>query len=239
MEHRERAEHGEHAGAPRSPASRRRRALVGACVLVDLVLLPVAWVLGVGQAHLASSPAAVPHKDVAVVLGAGLRPDGTPSTYLRRRLDAAFELWQAGTVEVVLVSGDNRTTDYDEPTAMREWLVGRGMPADRVVRDFAGLDTHDTCVRAHDVFGVDEAVVISQDYHVRRAVFSCDRAGIDVVGLGVSSDSVEPAKAVVYRVRELPASLKAAWDAVTGREPVHLGPVETGVQDALDGGAAG
>ena len=219
---------------PRRPRRRRgRRLLLWTGVAVVVALSPALWVQAVGQSHLAAGVSAVEHTDVALVLGAGLRPDGTPSTYLRRRLDAAYRLWAAGTVDVVLVSGDNRSVNHDEPTAMRDWLVGLGMPAEYVVRDFAGLDTHDTCVRARKIFGVTEAVVITQDYHVRRAVFSCRQAGIDTVGLGVSSDSVEPAKALVYRLRELPASLKAAWDAVTGREPAHLGPHETGVEDAL------
>ena len=205
--------------------------IAGAVAVV--VLVPFLWVQGVGQSRVRGDE--VPARDVALVLGAGLRPDGTPSTYLRRRLDAAADLYAAGTVAVILVSGDNATVSHDEPSAMRDWLVDRGVPEDAVVRDFAGLDTHDTCVRAHEVFGVTSAVVITQDYHLRRALFSCTQAGIDVVGRGVSSSSVEPAKAVMYRVRELPASLKAAWDALTGRQPVHLGPRETGVQDALAG----
>jgi len=222
------------ASGPGRPSRRRgRRRLLWTGVAVVVALSPALWVQAVGQSRLAASVSAVEHTDVAIVLGAGLRPDGTPSTFLRRRLDAAAELYARGTVDVILVSGDNSTTQHDEPTAMRDWLVDRGVAEDRVVRDFAGFDTHDTCVRAHQIFGVTEAVVITQDYHVRRAVFSCHQAGIDVVGLGVSSDSVEPAKAVVYRLRELPASLKAAWDAVTGREPVHLGPLETGVEDTL------
>ncbi|TGJ95021.1 hypothetical protein DLJ96_15400, partial [Actinotalea fermentans ATCC 43279 = JCM 9966 = DSM 3133] len=176
----------------------------------------------------------VPARPVALVLGAGLRPDGSPSTYLARRLDAARELYERGTVEVILVSGDNSREDYDEPTAMLDWLVGHGVPAERVVRDFAGFDTHDTCVRAREVFGVTDAVVLTQDYHLPRALFSCAQAGIDAVGVGVSAESVEPAKALMYRVREAPASLKAAWDAVTGREPAHLGTRETAVTDVLD-----
>ncbi len=210
----------------------RRIARVIAGAVAVVVLVPFLWVQGVGQSRVRGDE--VPVRDVALVLGAGLRPDGTPSTFLRRRLDAAAELYAAGTVRVILVSGDNSTVSHDEPTAMRDWLVDRGVPEDAVVRDFAGFDTHDTCVRAHEVFGVTSAVVITQDYHLRRALFSCTQAGIDAVGKGVSSSSVEPAKAVMYRVRELPASLKAAWDALTGREPVHLGPRETSVQDALD-----
>jgi len=216
-----------------APRPRRRVLLRTAVIVVALVLAPALWVQVVGQTRVRPGVSDVSRTDVAIVLGAGLRPDGTPSTYLRRRLDAAAELYARGTVGVILVSGDNSTTQHDEPTAMRDWLVGLGVPEDRVVRDFAGLDTHDSCVRAHEVFGVTDAVVITQDYHLRRALFSCREAGIDVVGLGVSSTSVEPIKAVLYRVREIPASIKAAWDALTGREPAHLGPHETGVEDAL------
>lgn len=215
------------------PRPRRRVLLRTAVIVVALVLAPALWVQVVGQTRVRPGVSDISRTDVAIVLGAGLRPDGTPSTYLRRRLDAAAELYARGTVDVILVSGDNSTTQHDEPTAMRDWLVGLGVPEDRVVRDFAGLDTYDSCVRAHEVFGVTDAVVITQDYHLRRALFSCREAGIDVVGLGVSSTSVEPIKAVLYRVREIPASIKAAWDALTGREPVHLGPHETGVEDAL------
>lgn len=215
------------------PRPRRRVLLRTAVIVVALVLAPALWVQVVGQTRVRPGVSDISRTDVAIVLGAGLRPDGTPSTYLRRRLDAAAELYARGTVDVILVSGDNSTTQHDEPTAMRDWLVGLGVPEDRVVRDFAGLDTHDSCVRAHEVFGVTDAVVITQDYHLRRALFSCREAEIDVVGLGVSSTSVEPIKAVLYRVREIPASIKAAWDALTGREPVHLGPHETGVEDAL------
>ena len=75
---------------------------------------------------------------------------------------------------------------------MQDWLVTHGVPRDKVVRDHAGFDTHDSCVRAHDVFGVRDAVVVTQDYHLRRALFSCSLAGIDVVGVGVSSTSVQP-----------------------------------------------
>jgi vancomycin permeability regulator SanA len=111
--------------------------------------------------------------------------------------------------------------------------VAHGVPAGKVVRDHAGFDTHDSCVRAHDVFGVRDAVVVTQDYHLRRALFSCELAGIDAVGVGVSSQSVRPRQAVLWHLREVPASWRAAWDAVTGRSAVYPGPPETSVQDAL------
>jgi len=208
---------------------------VVAAVLAVAVAAPVLWVQAVGQSRVRDAQD-VPARPVALVLGAGLRPDGTPSTYLRRRLDAARRMYTDGTVRVVLVSGDNTTVWHDEPTAMRDWLVDHGVPSAAIVTDHAGVDTHDTCVRAHDVFGVTGAVVVTQDYHLRRALFSCGAAGIDVVGVGVSSRSVEPAKAVMYRVRELPASGRAALDALTHRSPRIGGPPETGVSDALAAG---
>jgi vancomycin permeability regulator SanA len=218
--------------APTVTTRRRRAAWIVGGVLLALVAVPVLWVQAVGQSAVRSADDVDP-TPVALVLGAGLRPDGSPSVYLTRRLDAARELYERGAVEVLLVSGDHGTAEHDEPTAMLDWLVAHGVPADRVVRDHAGFDTHDSCVRAHDVFGVREAVVVTQDYHLRRALFSCSAAGMSVTGLGVSSQSVRPVQAFTWRARELPASWRAAWDAVTGRSPVYAGPPETAVQDVL------
>ncbi|WP_456785931.1 SanA/YdcF family protein [Cellulomonas sp. P5_C5] len=213
---------------------RRRAAWVVGGVLLALVAVPILAVQAVGQSKVRTdddSPASV-----ALVLGAGLRPDGSPSVYLARRLDAARELYERGEVDVLLVSGDNGTPQHDEPSAMLEWLVDHGVPADDVVRDHAGFDTHDSCVRAHDVFGVQDAVVVTQDYHLRRALFSCAAAGVTVTGVGVSSQSVQPVQALTWRVRELPASWRAAWDAVTHRSPIYAGPPESAVHDALAAG---
>lgn len=199
-----------------------------------MLLVPLIWVQGTGQVRLRTL-ASVDEAPVAIVFGAGLRPDGSPSTYLRRRLDAARSLLEAGKVDVILVSGDNGSIGHDEPTAMHDYLVDSGVPSSAIVLDYAGFDTHDTCARAHRVFGVDAAVVLTQDYHVRRAIFSCTAAGIDTQGVGVSSASVRPGQLRQWRLRELPASYKAWWDGITGRDPVHLGPAEPGVQDALRG----
>lgn len=215
------------------PARRRwRRRLLVAAALVVVLLVPLAWVQGTGQTRLRALDD-VRDAPVALVLGAGLRPDGSPSTYLRRRLDAARALYERGTVQVILVSGDNGSVGHDEPTAMHDYLVANGVPTSAVVLDYAGFDTHDSCVRAHRVFGVDAAVVLTQDYHVRRAVFSCTAAGIDTQGVGVSSAGVRSAQLRRWELREVAASYKGWWDGLTGREPVHLGPAEPGVQDAL------
>jgi vancomycin permeability regulator SanA len=215
----------------RSTRTRWAWSLAAAAALA--VAGPIAWVQASGQRGIEPNAAAVPRTPVAIVFGAGLKPGGSPSVYLARRLEAARALFADGRVGVILVSGDNGTPQHDEPTAMRDWLISHGVPGDRVVRDFAGFDTHDTCVRAYDVFGVRSAVLLTQDYHLRRAMFSCRAAGVDVVGLGVSARSVTPRQAVVWRLRELPASWKGWWDAVTSRTPKFDGPPETSVTTAL------
>ena len=218
-----------------APRAHRRRpwwwALAGVLVVG---LGPVLVVQAVGQTAIRPDVASVPATPVALVLGAGLEPDGTPSVYLARRLEAARQLFEAGTVQVILVSGDNSTPYHDAPGAMRRWLLQHGVPDAKIVRDAAGFDTHDSCVRARQIFGVTSAVVVTQDYHVRRALFSCKAAGIESSGVGVSAASVTPKQAVVWRLRELPASWKAAWDALTHRRPVFLGTPEDGVRTALE-----
>jgi vancomycin permeability regulator SanA len=199
------------------PRRARRRLLVGGtAVLVLAVLLPVAWVQATGHARVRGSvaEAAQTPVDAIVVLGAGLRPDGTPSTYLRRRLAAAAELYAAGAADRVVLSGDGADradgTPYDEPGSMADWIVGLGVPGDALVLDREGFDTTATCRRAHDEYAVRTAVVVTQDYHLRRALFSCTRAGLDATGVGVSATSVTPVQAAWWRVRELPASWRAA-----------------------------
>ncbi|MFE6283612.1 vancomycin high temperature exclusion protein [Streptomyces sp. NPDC057877] len=215
---------------PRTRIGQRRlvQAVVAVCVLA---LLPSTW-LFVTTGDRLRTTAEVPRTDVAVVFGAGLW-NGEPSPYLAHRLDAAAELYRAGRVEVVLVTGDNSRAEYDEPDAMRGYLVRHGVPDGRIVSDYAGFDTWDSCVRAKKIFGVDEAVLISQGFHVRRAVALCRAAGVTSYGVGVD----EPHDATWYYggVREVLAAGKAALDAAFRPDPRFLGPRETGVQRALGG----
>lgn len=197
-----------------------------------LALGPIGWVQATGQRGIVAEPVDLAPAPVAIVFGAGIRTDGTPSTYLTRRLEGARTAYEAGTVGVILVSGDNGTRGYDEPSSMRDWLVARGVPTDRVVLDYAGFDTHDTCVRAVEVFGVTEAVLFTQDYHLPRAMASCRGAGIQVQGVGVSSAGAGE-RLSYYRFREVGASWKAWWDGTWNRSPRYPGPPETTVTDAL------
>lgn len=174
----------------------------------------------------------VPAQPVAVVFGAGLDIRGEPMPFLRARLDLARQLYADGKVRVVLVSGDNRRADYNEPDAMRDYLIDNGVPAAKVVADYAGFDTYATCVRAKRIFGVSQAIVVTQSYHLPRAVATCRSVGIDVWGVGDSSVQPYAEEWDEYVLREWPANAKMAWDLISGREPV-LGDVETSVTDAL------
>ncbi|KAF0649712.1 MULTISPECIES: SanA/YdcF family protein [Streptomyces] len=207
----------------------QRRLAQGVMLACVLALAPATW-LHTSTAGQLRTVADAPARDVAVVFGAGLWR-GRPTPYLAHRLDAAAELYRTGKARVVLVTGDNSRPDYDEPDAMRAYLVERGVPGERIVSDYAGFDTWDSCARAKRIFGVDRAVLVTQGFHIRRAVALCRAAGIESHGVGVA----EPLDGVWYygAVRELAAAGKAAADAVLRPDPVFLGRRETGVTEAL------
>ena len=160
-----------------------------------------------------------PSRPVGMVLGAKA-DDGRPSAFLAARLDVAIELYEAGKIRAILVTGDGRETANFETRVMRDYLEDRGIPAEEIVEDPAGFDTYDSCVRARDVFGVDELSLITQDYHVNRAVTICRAAGIDAVGVGDTSMLGRyPYNWVRGWVREWPAGVKMEWDLLTARPP--------------------
>ncbi|MEU6216529.1 ElyC/SanA/YdcF family protein [Streptomyces sp. NPDC047022] len=216
---------------PRTRAG-QRRAVQGVVLLCVLALLPATWLFLTTGSRLRTTED-VPRTDVAMVFGAGLW-DGEPSPYLAHRLDAAARLYRAGRVRVVLVTGDNSRTDYDEPDAMRAYLAKHGVPAGRIVRDYAGFDTWDSCVRAKKIFGVDRAVLISQGFHIRRAVALCQAAGVTSYGVGVGDK--HDVTWYYGGTREVFAAGKAAVDALFHPDPQFLGPKERGVAQALASG---
>jgi vancomycin permeability regulator SanA len=166
----------------------------------------------------------VPHKKVGLVLGAGVLPDGTPTPYLQGRIQAAVELYKAGRVDVLLMSGDNSTKHHNEPTVMKKYAVELGIPAAKVYMDYAGFSTYDSCYRAKEIFGVNEAIVVSQGYHTPRAVFTCQKLGIDAVGVAAMRTSRDYTAA--YVARELLAVDKAMFEVTLKPKPTHLGPQE-------------
>jgi vancomycin permeability regulator SanA len=170
----------------------------------------------------------VPSAPVALVLGAQVYPSGMPSRFLRARLDLALLLLQRGTVDRLLLSGDAQAPEYDEPAAMRAHLLAAGALDDRLVLDPWGLDTYDSCVRARDVYGVERVVVVTQAYHLPRAVGTARLLGLDAVGVGdrtvrqrEEGDGLnEPW--IRGWVRDHVACVKTVWDVGTRRRPPGL-----------------
>lgn len=191
----------------------------------------VGFIRSTAAGHLYSE-AEVPPAPVALVLGAQVYPDGTPSAFLAARLDLARRLYEAGRVKVLLVSGDNMAIEYNEPDAMRNYLIQAGVPAGKVVADYAGFDTYDSCVRAKEIFNVTDLIVVTQSYHLPRAVATCRRLGLNASGVGDASARQYAAAWGRGAVRDQVACVKTVVDLMTNRQPV-LGERETSVDRAL------
>ena len=209
--------------------------VVAAVLLTAGTVASVAWIRGGAEGHIFTE-ADVPDEPVALVLGTKVEADGTPSPFLTARLEIAQRLFTAGKVRAILVSGDNMHAGYNEPEAMRRWLLDHGLPAEKVVMDYAGFDTYDSCARAKRIFGVDRATVVTQSFHLSRAVALCRHLGIEANGVGDDTARRYAERWRVSSTREYGACVKAAVDVLTDRDPVHLGRRETGVEDALRDG---
>lgn len=169
----------------------------------------------------------LPPADVALVLGtAPYVADQRRNLYFEYRLDAAAELQKAGKVKFLLVSGDNRARDYDEPTAMRDGLIARGVPPEAIYRDVAGVRTLDSVLRARDVFAQSRYIVVSQAFHNNRAVWLARQNGIEAYGYDARD---VPFGSAHQMLRQYLAAARAVYDVIVGTEPQNNGPrVEIG-----------
>ena len=204
----------------------RRTLTAGAALLALLVLGANVAVLLDARGHTTAAPRA----QVALVLGAQVKPDGTPSAMLADRIAAAVDLHRAGRVEKLLLSGDHGRVGYDEVGTMREALLRRGVPAEDLFTDHAGFDTWDSAQRARRVFGARSAIVVTQRFHLSRALFAARRAGLDATGHPADRARGYGSVMTRLRTREWLARVKVAGDALTGAQPRYLGP-----RIALDG----
>ncbi len=197
----------------------RRRLLLAALGLVSVVVaVNVAVLAGGGR----SAGAIAPPLDCALVLGAGVAEDGTPSWVLQDRLAEGLALYQAGRVRTILVSGDHGRRDYDEPNAMRAWLEARGVPRSAIFMDHAGFDTYSSVWRARHVFGASRIVVVTQRFHLPRALWVARSLGIEAEG--AAADRRRYRGAVWFEAREVISRTKAFVDVAGGRRPRHAGP---------------
>jgi SanA protein len=166
-----------------------------------------------------------PARPVAIVFGAGLRRDGTPTTVLRDRVETAVELYKRGKVVKLLMSGDNRFAYYNEPEAMRQYALQLGMPDKDIVLDYAGRRTYDTCYRARVIFGIKDAILVTQLFHLPRAIYTCNMLGVDSVGVEADHATYRKITRLFWNMRELPATFTALVEVhLTHPQPVLGNP---------------
>ncbi len=201
---------------------RYRKFIAGVFVIGFLILLsPFIWRKGV-QWHYGRfihPVATVPEKPVAIVFGAAIYGNGRLSAVLQDRMDTAIALYDQGSVQKILVSGDNRFENYDEPGAMIAYALRHGIPEEDIQPDYAGRRTYDTCYRAKEIFEVDAAILVTQEFHLPRALFLCQNLGIESVG--VASDLHPYVLSRWFAIREVAATSAALLDIIQ-KEPAPI-----------------
>jgi len=172
------------------------------------------------------SPETVTARRVAIVFGAGLRYDGTPTAILRDRVMTAAQLYFDGKVEKLLMSGDNSTFNYNEPESMRQYALSLGVPDEAIVLDYAGRRTYDTCYRAKAIFGVERAILVTQGFHLPRALFTCNALGLEAVGVEANNYYYRKLSRAYWQARELFATFGAFMDVYVYKPLPVLGNPE-------------
>jgi SanA protein len=189
------------------------RLLFASIILLAAPFLWQGWIRQQYQPHIYDVSSA-PAGQVAIVFGARVFPDGRLSAMLRDRVETAVRLYEAGKVEKIIFSGDNRFEDYNEPGAMMAYAAARGVPLEAMQADYAGRRTYDTCYRARAVFQVEAAVLITQDFHLPRALFVCDSLGLEVTGVIADISIYSTYSRNRLRLREVAATSLALLDVI-------------------------
>jgi len=194
------------------------------CVALLAVLLPRV-VTGVYATNRIYPETKSPSERVAIIFGAGIRSDGTPTAMLRDRILTGADLYFSGRVEKLLMSGDNRFVNYNEPESMRQFALLAGVPDQAIVLDYAGRRTYDTCYRAKAIFGIKSAILVTQKFHLPRALFLCNMLGLKTVGVE-ASNCYWNGSPWVWDVREQFATIAAFLDLYVSNPSPVLGNPE-------------
>ena len=167
-----------------------------------------------------------PSSRLAIVFGAGLRRDGSPTAILRDRVETAADLYFSGKVEKILMSGDNRFEYYNEPESMRQYALSLGVPDAAIAVDYAGRRTYDTCYRAKAIFGAREALLVTQKFHLPRAIFLCNALGLKSYGIEANNIRYRKISLLIWNFREQIATLGAFIDVFLSNPVPVLGNPE-------------
>jgi len=189
------------------------RSLLVLIILGLLVLIVPRLVTAVYARKRIYTSTEVPVRRVAIVFGAGLTRSGATTPVLADRVTAAANLYFTGKVEKILMSGDNRFVDYNEPEAMRQKALSLGVPNDAIVLDYAGRRSYDTCYRALAIFKVGQAILVTQAFHMPRVLYLCNRLGLEAVGVESDLRIYRKSSLLYWNARELFATAAALWDA--------------------------
>jgi SanA protein len=200
--------------------------LIILAVLGLLILIISPLVTGLYARSKTYTAADVPARRVAIVFGAGLWRNGTATPVLQDRVQTAANLYFAGKVEKLLMSGDNRFVDYNEPAVMRTLALTLGVPEDAIVLDYAGRRSYDTCYRAKAIFGVTEAILVTQAFHLPRTLYLCNQLGVDSVGVEADLRVYRKSSVLYWNIRELLATVAALWDVNISHPVPVLGDPE-------------
>ena len=165
-----------------------------------------------------STSESVTPRPVILVLGSSVK-GRKPNSILEERLDTAFQLYGRKMAQKIILSGDNRAVDYNEPQAMKEYLMKKGIPEADLILDHAGRRTYDSCYRARDIFNLTSIIIVTQTFHLSRALYLCNALGVDAVG--VAADQGHPERWWIGYIREVPATIQA-WIDITFWKPLPL-----------------
>lgn len=189
--------------------------LIGLLSLFTLLLLLLPhWVISRRYSPLIHTPEVAPDKPVAIVFGAGLRRDGSPTQVLADRVITAAELYRHGKVEGLLLTGSRGEGSYDESMAMQSLALQLGVPGGNLMMDAAGHRTLDSCRRAIEAFGIQQALLVTQEYHLPRALYLCDVLGMEAEGVAADRRPYRSHARRFWQLREIPATLVAILETL-------------------------
>jgi SanA protein len=202
-----------------------RRNILGLGTIALLPVLLPSLITGIYATNRIYQENGSPTERVAIIFGAGLRGDGTPTAMLRDRILTGADLYFSGKVEKLLMSGDNRFVNYNEPESMRQFALSVGVPDEAIVLDYAGRRTYDTCYRAKAIFGVESALLVTQKFHLPRAMFLCNMLGLNTLGVE-ASNCYWNGSPFVWDIREQFATIAAFLDLYVSSPSPVLGQPE-------------
>ena len=202
------------------------RLTLAVCALGLLGVLLPRWITTIYSMNRIYQKEDAPNERLAIVFGAGLRRDGTPTPILRDRVETAASLYFSGRVEKLLMSGDNSFLNYNEPESMRQYAISLGVPEHVIAMDYAGRRTYDTCYRAKAIFGMESALLVTQKFHLPRALFLCNALGLKAYGVEANNRNYRDGALFIWNFREQLATVGAFLDVYVSSPLPVLGEPE-------------